>query len=121
MFGKPQNILPEDKLKIRANVKYFAAGKMSYREYTNRIMRIIEAYNGQKIDVDTFTITVVGFRDNKYLVFQGKELNERCPACESGLWRYCRTQEENKTIDRITVFCMDCGSVYDTLCRKEEE
>jgi len=107
----------EDRELIQFAITSFAQGKTDRDTMMRQVAHILSKYNITKLPMNGYTVKVDHCWDVPVVIVEGSGVHDHCPSCLSPTdhARYLRTHQENKNkaYDVITVFCLECGTIYD--------
>jgi len=109
----------EDRQNIHTAIQRFAQGKCSRMDMMTQVAWIMRKFRLKKITINNYTVKVEDYKGFPVVIVEGNRKSDKCPACGASPddARYIRTRLENLVAgeDCITVTCLECGSIYDTM------
>jgi len=111
---------PDDRQLIHRILQNFAHGKCSRVDAERQIIWIMKKLKIKKIVVNSYTVKIANDYGFDFMLVEGKGLHSKCPGCgcmPDGHAKYIVTRKENLNADKdcITVGCLECGTIYDTM------
>lgn len=115
----------QDRELIQFCISAFAQGKTDRNSMMRQVAHIMGRYSISKIHMDGYVVKVTYYRDQPIVIMEGCGVHDQCPSCGASpeLARYLRTHQENlqKDFDVITIFCLECGAIYDCMAPNGRE
>lgn len=108
----------QDRELVQFAITSYAGGKTDLSSMMRQVAHIMSKYHITKIHMNGYTVKVVDYLDTPVVIVEGQGDHNHCPGCHASTEhaRYLRTHQEHKTknYDTITVFCLECGCIYNT-------